>query len=74
MTNKEALGWLLTLEESEGEDVPIYDTDVEAVKIARKAIKQIDGVLEVLERYKLRIPPTVYYELVADIMNMEEEE
>lgn len=74
MTNKEALNWLLTLEESEGEDVPIYDSDVEAVKIARKAIKQIDGVLEALERYKLRIPPTVYYELLADIMNAEGEE
>ena len=74
MTNKEALNWLLTLEESEGEDVPIYDSDVEAVKIARKAIKQIDGVLEALERYKLRIPPTVYDELVADIMNAEGEE
>ena len=74
MTNKEALNWLLTLEESEGEDVPIYDSDVEAVKIARKAIKQIDGVLEALERYKLRIPPTVYDELVTDIMNVEGEE
>lgn len=74
MTSKEALNWLLTIEESEGEEVPIYDSDVEAIKIARKAIKQIDRVLEVVERYKLRIPPTVYYELVADIMNVEDEE
>lgn len=51
MTNKEALDWLLSLEESEGEDVPIYDTDVEAIKIARKAIKQVDGILNILERY-----------------------
>lgn len=48
--------------------------NLEAVEMAIKAIKQIDRVLEVVERYKLRIPPNVYYELVADIMNMEGEE
>ena len=31
-------------------------------------------VLEVLERYKLRIPSTVYYELKADLVDLEEEE
>lgn len=48
MTNKEALDWLLTLEESEGEEIPIYDSDVEAVKIARKAIKQIEQIKDTL--------------------------
>lgn len=52
----------------------ITKEDYEAFKIARKAIKQIGGALTILERYKLRIPPTVYDELVADIMNIEEEE
>lgn len=30
-------------------------------------------VLEIVEKYKLRIPPTVFYDLKADIMNYEEE-
>lgn len=32
----------------------------------------IYDILEILENYKLRIPPTVYYELKADIVNFEE--
>ena len=35
---------------------------------------QIEEVLEILENYKLRIPPTVYYELKADIVNFEDSE
>ena len=35
---------------------------------------QIEEVLEILEKYKLRMPPTVYYELKADIVNAWEEE
>lgn len=72
MTDKEAMEMLeieLSYMQSHG-----GDRQAEALKIAMKAIKQIDRVLEVVERYKLRIPPTVYYELVADIMNVEGEE
>ena len=32
----------------------------------------IEQILEIIERYKLRIPPTVYYELLADIRNEQE--
>lgn len=53
MTNKEAISWLESLAWREGEDVPIYDTDVEAINMAIKALKQesvIDKIrYEVLE-------------------------
>ncbi len=32
-----------------------------------------EEILEILENYKLRIPPTVFYDLKADIVNHEEE-
>ena len=32
----------------------------------------IEQILEILENYKLRIPPTVFYDLKADIVNFEE--
>lgn len=34
----------------------------------------LEQVIEIIERYKLRIPPTVYYELLADIRNEQEPE
>ena len=34
MTRKEAISWLFELKESEGEDVPIYEEDVEALNMA----------------------------------------
>lgn len=40
MTIKEAISWLEELTFHEGEDVPIYDTDIEAINIAIKALKQ----------------------------------
>lgn len=33
-----------------------------------------NDVLAILEKYKLHMPPTVYYELQADIVNFEEQE
>ena len=34
----------------------------------------IEQILEIIERYKLRIPPTVFYDLKAEIVNYEEQE
>ena len=34
----------------------------------------LEQILEIIERYKLRIPPTVYYELLADVREAEEEQ
>lgn len=34
----------------------------------------IEKILEILENYKLRIPPTVFYEIKADIVNCKEQE
>lgn len=33
MTVDEAISWLLSIADHEGEDIPIYDTDVEAIKM-----------------------------------------
>ena len=33
----------------------------------------LEQILEIIERYKLRIPPTVYYDLLADVREAEEE-
>lgn len=40
MTKEEAISWLGSFIQHEGEDVPIYNTDIEAIKIAIKALKQ----------------------------------
>lgn len=34
----------------------------------------LDKVEQILEKYKLRIPPTVYYDLLADVRNYEVEQ
>ena len=34
----------------------------------------LEQILEILDSYKLRIPPTVFYDLKADIVNYEEQE
>jgi hypothetical protein len=31
-------------------------------------------ILEIIENYKLRMPPTVYYDLLADVREVEEEQ
>lgn len=53
MTIDEAISWLEPFIWHEGEDVPIYDTDVEAIKMGIKALKResvIDKIsAEVLE-------------------------
>lgn len=41
-------------------------------KVKRGRRMTRDNVLEILEKYKLRIPPNVFYELKADIVNFEE--
>lgn len=50
MTRKEAISWLVSLTEHEGEDIPIYDTDVEALNMAIKALEQEPRWIPVTER------------------------
>ena len=40
MTREEAISWLKPFIWHEGEDVPIYDTDIEAIHMAIKALEQ----------------------------------
>ena len=50
MTSEEAITWLKELTWHEGEDVPIYDTDVEAIKMGIKALEQKQRWIPVTER------------------------
>lgn len=52
MTIDEAISWLEGFTWLEGEDVPIYDTDVEAIKMGIKALKResvIDKITEIID-------------------------
>jgi hypothetical protein len=52
MTIDKAISWLEELTFHEGEDVPIYDTDVEAIKMGIKALKResvIDKITEIID-------------------------
>lgn len=51
MTIEKAISWLEELTFHEGEDVPIYDTDVEAINMAIKALKQ-ESVIDKI-RYEM---------------------
>lgn len=47
-----AISWLEELTFHEGEDVPIYDTDVEAIKMGIKALKResiLDKITEIID-------------------------
>ena len=52
MSIKEAISWLEGLTWHEGEDAPIYDTDVEAINMAIKALEQeaiLDKITEIID-------------------------
>lgn len=52
MTIDKAISWLEELTFHEGEDVPIYDTDVEAIKMGIKALKResiLDKITEIID-------------------------
>lgn len=51
MTIEKAISWLEELTFHKGEDVPIYDTDVEAINMAIKALKQ-ESVIDKI-RYEM---------------------
>lgn len=52
--------------------------EIEGIALSEDIVKKMkpleryeSEILNILERYKLRIPPTVYYELKADIVNID---
>ena len=56
MTREEAISWLEPFIWHEGEDVPIYDTDIEAIHMAIKALKQeliLDKIRVEIEQLRL---------------------
>ena len=47
MTIDEAISWLLSIAEHEGEDIPIYDTDVEAIKMAIATMRKYQKIEDI---------------------------
>lgn len=63
MTNKEAISWLEPFIWHEGEDVPIYDTDIEAIHMAIKALKQESVIDKIKEEIKALSPTLTEYDI-----------
>jgi hypothetical protein len=53
MTIDEAITWIITISEHEGEDIPIYDTDVEAIKTAVSTMRKYQKIEQILDDYDL---------------------
>lgn len=49
MTIDEAISWLLSITEHEGEDIPIYDTDVEAIEMATATMRKYQKIEQTLD-------------------------
>lgn len=48
MTIDEAISWIITISEHEGEDIPIYDTDVEAIKMAVSTMRKYQKIVGIV--------------------------
>ena len=49
MTREEAISWLVSLTEHEGEDIPIYDNDIEALNMAIDAMRKYQKIEEIVK-------------------------
>lgn len=49
MSIDEAISWLLSITEHEGEDIPIYDTDVEAIKMGIDTMRKYQKIQEIMD-------------------------
>ena len=47
MSIDEAIPWLLSIAEHEGDDIPIYDTDVEAIKLAIETMRKYQKIEDI---------------------------
>ena len=60
MTREEAISWLEPFIWHEGEDVPIYDADIEAIHMAIKALKQesiLDKIRAEIKHFMYNVNP-----------------
>lgn len=48
MSIDKAISWLLSITEHEGEDIPIYDTDVEPIKMAIETMRKYQKIKEII--------------------------
>ena len=49
----EAISWLLSIAEHEGENIPIYDTDVEAIKMGINTIHKYQKIEQALNSWNM---------------------
>lgn len=52
MTIDKAISWLLSIAEHEGDDIPIYDTDVEAIKMGIDTMRKYQKIQEIVEAWR----------------------
>ena len=60
MTIDECISWILTITEHEGEDIPIYDTDVEAIKIAVSTMRKYQKIEQAYKKYLNDMVTNIY--------------
>lgn len=51
MTIDEAVSWMLTITEHEGEDITIYDSDVEAINIAISTMRKYQKIEQIVNAW-----------------------
>ena len=47
----DAISWLLSIAEHEGEDIPIYDTDVEAIKMGIDILHKYQKIEQIYQKW-----------------------
>ena len=51
MTIDKAISWLISIAEHEGEDIPIYDTDIEAIKVAIETMRKHQKIEQIYREW-----------------------
>jgi hypothetical protein len=51
MTFDNAISWLLSIAKHEGEDIPIYDTDVEAIQMGIDTIHKYQKIEQIISEW-----------------------
>lgn len=60
MIREEAISWLVSLTEHEGEDIPIYDNDIEALNMAIDTMHRYQKIEEAYKKYLNDMVTNIY--------------
>ena len=72
MTRKEAISVLNEIENWEGEDMPVYDTDVEAVKMAIKSIEKLQRIEQIINDPLVKAIGSISTNKIREILGEED--